>query len=599
MNLCSLPPFQDYIIDLNWEIAQTASEGMTTWISCRDTKIIDGEMSNAVISDAFCGIAAPYTAIEVKKGIDRKYIRPVAITPNAIALNNTGLNCAFEEKMYHAFDGYGYRVINWCGAPGMGKNHQTLMYSFLVNDRFKRSNKLPPNEFIGNFSGDPTVAIHGDSNDKIFVLATQPGENSGLVTGVVGEDKDIRRYALPVFSEYVNTMPAAVKTVAVQMLSVIDGVTSLTTENRDLQTAYKAPVSIDFTIGKNKYRYTSEYICSVEQERGVTVVNEIVPCLGLTYLGSTPYEAYLYSQAERQYYVFTGGSALRKVDTIERFRDVVNGRYDFVNQEIILPCIATFLRLDKQVKDDADETDNTMIARLTDNKFVGEVQPPLDTIYNTRSGFKTISVPSGIAFQGPNRCIINRFVLSDYMVDQIKGNYGKWKRVPREEYHPFRQYKAKYHQVDESIGADVEVQGWTHNPFLLVTAPLGVEENIDCMFEWEITFCYPVEMEKLYGPDNYAVVNIQAETMTPGGKVVSDRPVHVFLTKELFTRTGNYGYYSFRYQSKCGAGNRERLHIWSDQYICISSLAVEYKTITQRRTEMLTQQVDIQRLSEI
>ncbi len=593
------PPFQDYIVDLNWEIAQTASEGMTTWISCRDTKIIDGEMSNAVISDDFCGIAAPYTAIEVKKGIDRKYIRPVAITPNAIALNNTGLNCAFEEKMYHAFDGYGYRVINWCGAPGMGKNHQTLMYSFLVNDRFKRSNKLPPNEFIGNFSGDPTVAIHGDSNDKIFVLATQPGENSGLVTGVVGEDKDIRRYALPVFSEYVNTMPAAVKTVAVQMLSVVDGVTSLTTENRDLQTAYKAPVSIDFTIGKNKYRYTSEYICSVEQERGVTMVNEIVPCLGLTYLGSTPYEAYLYSQAERQYYVFTGGSALRKVDTIERFRNVVNGRYDFVNQEIVLPCIATFLRLDKQVKDDADETDNTMIARLTDNKFVGEVQPPLDTIYNTRSGFKTISVPSGIAFQGPNRCIINRFVLSDYMVDQIKGNYGKWKRVPREEYHPFRQYKAKYHQVDESIGADVEVQGWTHNPFLLVTAPLGVEENTDCMFEWEITFCYPVEMEKLYGPDNYAVVNIQAETMTPGGKVVSDRPVHVFLTKELFTRTGNYGYYSFRYQSKCGAGNRERLHIWSDQYICISSLVVEYKAITQRRTEMLTQQVDIQRLSEI
>lgn len=593
------PPFQDYIIDERWQLAQTASAGMTTWVSCRDTKLIDGEFSNIVVTDSFCGVASPYTAIEVRRGIDKKYIRPWAITPNIIAINNTGLNCVYEEKMYHAFDGYGSRIVNWEGSPGLGKEKQTLQYAFLVNDRFKRSNKLPPNEFLGNFKGDPTVAIHGDSNDKVFVLATQPGENSGLITGTVGEDKDIRRYSLPIFSEYVNTMPAAVKTVAVQMLSVIDGITSLTTENRDLQTAYKAPMSVDFTIGKNKYRYTPEYICQVTQSRGVTLVSELVPCLGLTYLGSTPYEAYLYSQAERQYYVFSGSSALRKVDTIERFRNIVNGRYDFVNQEIILPCIATFLRLDRQVKDDTDETDNTMIARLSDNKFIGEIQPPLDTIYCTRSGFRTISVPSGIAFQGPNRCIINRFVFSDYMVNQVKANYGKWKRVPREEYHPFRTYKAKYERVDETIGDKVEVQGWTHNPFLLVTAPLGIEESTDCMFEWEITFCWPVEMDMLYGPDNYAVVNIQAETMTPGGKIIADRPAHIFLTKELFTRTGNYGYYSFRYQSKCGLGNRERLHIWSDQYICISSLNLEYKPVTQRRTEILTQQVDIQRLTEI
>jgi len=593
------PPFQDYVIDDAWQLAQTASDGMTTWISCRDTKIIDGDYSNVVVTDDFCGVAAPYTAIEVKRGIDKKYIRPWAITPNAIALNNTGMNCVYDEKIYHAFDGYGYRVVNWMGAPGMGKNHQTLMYSFLVNDRFKRGNKMPPNEFIGNFSGEPTVDIHGDSNDKVFTLATQPGEGAGLATGTVGEDKDVRRYAIPVFSEYVNTMPAAVKTVAVQTLSVVDGITSLTTENRDLQTAYKAPVSIDFTIGKNKYRYTQEYICQVTQERGVTLVQDLVPCLGLTYLGSTPYEAYLYSQAERQYYVFTGNSALRKVDMIERFRNVINGRYDFVNQEVILPCVATFLRLDNKVKDDDDETDNTMVARLADNKFLGEVQPPLDTIYNTRSGFRTVSVPSGIAFQGPNRCIINRFVVSDYMIDQIKSNYGKWSRVPREEYHPFRTYKAKYERVDETIGDKVQVEGWTHNPFLLVTAPLGVSENIDCLFEWEITFCYPVEMEKLYGPDNYAVVNVQAETMTPGGKVVAERPVHIYLTKELFTRSDKYGYYSFRYQSRCGAGNRERLHIWSDQYICVSSLDLEYKPVTQRRTEILTQQVDVQHLTEI
>lgn len=593
------PPFQDYLIDKQWQVSQTASVGMTTWVSVKDTKIIDGEYSNAVISNEFCGIAAPYTAIEIKRGIQQQYMRPWAITPQALALNQTGLNCCYEEKAYHAFDGYGYRIVNWTGSPGMNKEHQTWLYSFLVNDRFKRSNKLPQNEFLGNFKSDPVMATSGDYNDKIFTLVTQPGEGKGLQAGTVGEDKDVRRYALPVFSEFVNTLPAAVKTTAVQVLSVVDGVTSLTTENRDLQTAYKSPLSVDFTIGKNKYRFTQEYICVLQQQSGVTVVEDVVPCLGLDFIGSTPYEAYLYSHSTKQYYTFTGGTSLQLIDMIERFRDVVNGRYDFVNQEVLLPCVATFLRLDKNVLDDEDETDNVMIPRLKDRDFVGEVWPPLDTIYNTRSWFRTLSLPCGVTYQGPNRCIINRFILNDYMIDQIKDNYGKWQRVPREEYHPFRKYKAKYDIVDTPIGDDVDVKGWTHNPFLLVTAPLGVSNEVDCKFEWEITFCWPVEMDKLYAANNYAVVNIQAETMTPGGKVVAARPTHVYLTKELFTRTCSYGYYSFRYQSNCGAGNRERLHIWSDQYICVSGLQVEVAQITERRTEQLTQQVDVQLLAEI
>ena len=593
------PPFQDYVVDAGWQVSQTASVGMTTWVSVGDTKVIDGEFSNMVISEDFCGIAAPYTAVEVKRGVQQQYLRPWAITSQALALNQTGLNCCFEEKAYHAFDGYGYRVINWTGSAGMNKEHLTWLYSFLVNDRFKRSNKLPHNTHLGNFSGEPITAIQGDYNDKVFTLVTQPGENKGLTAGTIGEDKDIRRYALPVFSEFVNTLPAAVKTVSAQVLSVIDGVTSLTTENRDLQTAYKAPLSVDFTIGKNKYRFTQEYICSLEQQSGITLVSELVPCLGLEFIGSTPYEAYLYSQATRQYYKFTGGSSLQCIGMIERFRNVVNGRYDFVNQEVLMPCLATFLRLDKTVADDSDETDNVIIPRLKDNDFVGEVWPPLDTIYNTRSWFKTISLPCGIVYQGPNRCIINRFTLQDFMVNQVKDNYGLWKRVPREVYHPFREYKAKYETVDEYIGDRVKIKGWTHNPFLLVTAPLGLNNEVDCKFEWEITFCWPVEMDKLYDIDNYAVVNVQAETMTPGGKVIAERPTHIYLTKELFTRTGNYGYYSFRYQSNCGAGNRERLHIWSDQFICISGLQVEVVQVTTKRTEQLTQQLDVQLLKEI
>ena len=86
--------------------------------------------------------------------------------------------------------------------------------------------------------------------------------------------------------------------------------------------------------------------------------------------------------------------------------------------------------------------------------------------------------------------------------------------------------------------------------------------------------------------------------MCPGGKKVS-RPTHVFLTKDLFTRTENVGYYSFRYQSNNGAGNRERLHIWSDGYIAVSSIQLEYKIITEKRTEKLVTQEDIKDKKEM
>lgn len=592
-------PFQDYIIDERWQLAHNASVDMSIWTSCKDTKLIDGELSNVVVSDDFCGISSSYTAIEVKRGIDKRYLRPVAITPNALGLNISGKNCCYNRKAYHAFDGYGYRIVRWMGAAGMNKERQTWLYSFLVNDRFKRSNKLPLNEYLGNFNTDPINAVSGDENDHLYTLVTQPNDKIGIEAGTIGEDKSAHRYAIPVFTEHVQSLPAVVKTVSSIQLVVMDGVTSLTTDNRDLQSAYKAPVSVDFAIGKTIYRYTTEYICLLEQKQGITVTQEQVPCLGLTFLGSTQSEAYLYSQATRQYYSFSGGTSLNVIDMVERFRNIKNGFYDFVNQEVLMPCLATFNRLDARVYDDSDETDNVIVPRLKGGNFKGELAPPLDTIYNTRSWFKVLSLPCGLTYQGPNRCIINRFVVQDHMIKQIKDNYGKWKRIDRETYHPFRGYKAKYEWVDEQIGDKLEVKGWTHNPFLLVTAPLGVNEHTDCIFEWEITFCWPVEMDKLYDADNYATVCIQAETMTPGGKVIAQRPVHVYLTKELFTRTGCYGYYSFRYQSDCGSGNRERLHIWSDQYICVSSLQCEYKTLTQKRTEILTQQVDVYGLKEI
>lgn len=584
---------QDYVIDEDWDLAMYCTYGDWQWVTVKDTKITDCAASNLVVKDDFCGIACPYMAVEVKRGLSKDYMRPWAITPNTLALNCTGYNTILDNKLYHSFDGITYRIVDIVGSPGMNKNNQSFFYSFQVNDRFKRSNIVPVNELQGNFESEPVQAI--DCIDELFTLMTISAKQKGGEGGTIGEDKDAVRFSIPVFTEHVSTLPAAIKTLTAMQLLVDGGVTCLVIADiSNNQVFYKAPLSVDFTIGKKVYRATEEYICSVESEGGYDIVTELVPSLGLKFIGATPTEAYLYSKSTRCYYTFTG-STLVKVDMMERFRDIQKGYWDFVNQEVVMPCLMTYKRLNEEVLDTDTETDNIIVPVLSKNTVSGELPPPITTIFNDRSWYKCLSLPSGFAYQGPNRVIINRSVFVEYMLESMKENLGKWKRMDREKYVTKRQYGEEYFDVV----TDVEgVDGWTHNPFLLVTSPLGTSEDSDCIFEWNITFCWPIEMELIYGVDNYAVVNIMAETMTPGGKQKS-RPTHVFLTKELFTRNGNYGYYSFRFQSKNGKGNRERLHIWSDQYIAISSIFCESKVISSRRNEQLTQQIDVQRLTEL
>lgn len=594
------PNVQDYIIDENWQLTQTAAgTNGVAWVSCKDTKLFDGPASNIIVTPSFCGVASTYTAVEIRHGIRQEYIRPWAVTPEVLALNCSGKNAIYKKKLYHAFDGVGGRLVSWKGSSGIDKESLNYHYCFQVNDDFKRSNKLSPGHFIGNYNAPPYVSVQTDIEDRLYnsIMVPSRGDFGAML---IGEDKDIVRYSIPVFTEFLSTLPAAVKTLAPYRLSVVDGVTSLVTDLRNTQVAYKAPESIDFTIGTDTYRMTPEYICSVRTHDGAVVVEPLVPVLGLTYLGSTPYDAYLYSQATRQYYMYSGGTSLRLVDMAERFRDLKTGRYDFINQAVVADCLATFDRLDSSVLDDSDETDNIMCIVLKEGSVAGELEPPNTNIFDTESWFRIVSLPSGLCYQGPNRVIINRSVYSGYMKSGIIGNRGHWAKVHKEKYHPFRTYAKKFSSIaDGFIGSSIKVNGWTHNPFLLVTSALGVSSEIDCLFEWEITFAWPAEMDSLYPVNSYAVVNVLAETFTAGGKVVPERPVHIYLTKELFTRTGSYGYYSFRYQSKNGIGSRERLHIWSDSYIAVSSLQCEYKAITAKRSELLSQQADVSGMVEL
>lgn len=585
--------FQDYIVDKRWELSQCCTYGRVQWVTVKDTKLIDCPPSNMRINAGFCGVACSYMAAEVRRGLSKKYMRPWAVTPNVLAFNCTGYNSVYERRLYHSFDGISYRLVEWTGAPGMNKNKQTYLYSFQINDRFKRSNKCPANELMGNFSGDPVQAV--ETVDKLFTQVTVSADERGLEAGFVGEDKDSVRWAVPVFTEQVNTMPAALRTLTAMPLGVVEGVTSLCVELANNQSEYKAPLSVDFTIGKTVYRATDDYICSVTTEKGIDVTNDLVPVIGLKFIGSTPTEAYFYSKATRCYYVFQGGTALTKLGMLERFRDIQKGYWDFINQEVVFPCLMTFKRLNPEVSDKDTETDNVIVPMLSQNNVSGELPPPITTIFNDRSWYKVVSLPSGLVYQGPNRVIINRDIFVEYMLDGIKYNLGKWKKMNRSRYTDKREYPEVY----ESVTKDVDgVEGWTHNPFLLVTAPLGMAEYVDCLFEWEIIFCWTPEMELIYGVDNYAVVNICADTMANGGRLTSE-PVHVFLTKELFTNAGACGYFSFRFQSKNGAGNREMLKIWSDQYIGVSQLICEVKQVTERRSSQLTQQLDTQQLEEL
>lgn len=582
----------DYIIDKAWDLSQCCSYGLQQWVTVKDTKVIDCPPSNIVITGNFCGIACPYTAVEVKRGIQKAYMRPWAITPNTLALNCTGFNTILDNKLYHSFDGISYRLVDLVGSPGMNKNRQSFWYAFQVNDRFKRSNVIPANEMQGNFESEPVQAAA--TIDKMWTTMTIASKEKGMEAGIVGEDKDLIRWAIPVFTEQVSILPAAVKTMTAMTLGVVEGVTSLCVDLANNQSAYKAPLSVDFTIGKNVYRATEEYICSVQTQNGIDIVTDLIPSLGLKFVGSTPTEAYFYSKSTRCYYTFTG-SSLTKMDMMERFRDIQKGYWDFVNQEVVMPCLMTFKRLNAEVEDKDTETDNIIIPVLSKNQVSGELPPPITTIFNDRSWYKCVSLPCGFAYQGPNRVIINRAIFCEYMERSIKDNYNKWKKMDKEKYVTHREYHEKYDNIMKDVKG---VDGWTYNPFVLITSALGQSEDTDCIFEWNITFCWPIEMDLLYGTDKYAVVNIVAETMTPGGKVVT-RPTHIYLTKEYFTRSGNYGYYSFRYQSKNGMGNRERLHIWSDQYIAISSIDCECKVETSRRNEQLTQQVDVAKLKEL
>lgn len=568
------PVLHDFIVDKQWNLGFTALGGEIISVMQDDTKLIDGAPSNIVITDDFCGIASSYIAMEVKDSYDENYLRPWAITPQCIALNINRINSVHRGTAYHSFDGYGNRIVNWKGDAGLDKEFLFQQYLFQVNDNFKRSNIWPPSQFMGSFMGPPSVAMR--TYDKIANLYQSTEQGVGIDNNVPGEQKNLMRFSVPVHSYLLSTLPAMLRMLQPYKLHVVEGVTSLCTDIRSTQTAYKAPSSIDFNINGVPYRATDEFICSLQMQAGIVAVQDVVASQGLEFIGATTTEAYFYSQSTRMYYAFSGGNSVQKRDVLHRFKEVIEGKWDFVTQEVIVKVLDTF--------------DTFHVIRL-DNKFTGQVYKPNLTVANRETKFKLLSMAGGITYQGPKRFAVTRFIINDYMIPNILENKGKWIKLSRDDYYIERDYGWVYE--DFSTIAPLEaVSGWTHNPFRLTTAMLGLSEETDCKFEWSITFAWTPVIEKLFGLKEYVTVNVRAETVTEGGVKLSD-VTHIFLFRECFTRVDDGGYYTFQFQSNNGIGNRERLFIWCDGIISVESLQLSVKQMTTRRTQPLNTQVDL------
>ncbi len=602
------PPIHDYVVDERWQLGFTAGAGEIMWVTCDDTKLIDGPPSNIVVLPDFCGVASSYVAIEIKDVYDHRYLRPWAVTPQAIALNLNKMNCVHDTKVYHAFDGQGNRIVKWAGGSGMDKAVLYQQYLFQVNDHFKRSNILPPSQFFGIFDGPPTVAMRSLApGEPVANIVQSLIKGTGVEIEIPGEQKNLQRFAIPVFSRQLSTLPAVVRMLAPYALNVVEGITSLTTGVRTTQTRYKAPSSIDFNIYSETYRATDEFLCKLTTKDGIVAVQDVCATAGLRFIGATTREAFFYSPATRMYYAFSNGSEIQKVDVLNRFLDVMEGKWDYVNQEVVLK---------------ARNSDGAVMVCRLDHDFLGEIFPPNKTIYSDTSDYKILSMAGGTVFQGPKRFILNRFILLDYMTTDIRfynrrqynvlfpDEYDRknWRRVSREYYDQERDYGWEY--VDpihirltrdgtilNSEAAWWAIHGWTHNPFGLVTAMLGIDDVTDCKFEWSITFAWTQQMEQLYEMNEYATVCLMAETVTQGG-VMRSNATRLFLHKEMFTRTDGAGYYTFKFQSNNGIGNRERLYIWSDAVIAVQDLKLRCKEMTSSRTQPLITQVDIKDKTE-
>jgi len=324
-----------------------------------------------------------------------------------------------------------------------------------------------------------------------------------------------------------------------------------------------------------------------------------------------------------------GATSMQPVVSGYKFRDIEEGVWEFVSQEVVFKA---FLERDINLRKHQYK-DIVRVAR----DFKGMIYSPNHRIVDRRGNFSIHSTANGLALQGRHRGQVNRFVMHDYMFreeipegspyygipgyerrdggyvnDGVQINQSNWIRIGRDSLGDFYSEREYYDPVGENedlLPDDRahEVYGYFLEPFKLATSYLGIGDDTDCIFEWEINFALTPMMRRLM-KENYIVVNLATETIVPGGAAFSE-VTHLYLKEDMFGRSRiegslgtsqwGVGYYTFKFTGRNGAGNSEKLYIWSDGCVALRSLKLSAQVQTSARTMPLITQVDVSRIEEL
>jgi hypothetical protein len=561
----SAPMMHDALLVADFNIYCTYVGDDVVHISVDDTKVIDGTFTNIVKDADTLLIASMYNVIRVKQGVDAQDLRPYNLV-QGLRLNKTICNWVQGLQVMHAFDGYGSRVKSWQGVTGGDIEELVELTQYLpYKDPLPLHTMMPPSAILGRFTTVPLIEYRHPVN-----IVTK-----NVKAFLTGTDMDARVYriSIPVFFRRSSAYPAGIQTIGTYKLFVVDGITSLTTDSR---TGYARNLkkNADVMIYGTVYRSFTEYLSQVSQNYGMIALRDVALKLGQKVVGADTRSILLFSKITRQFYKFSGSETLDKSFTAWRIKDVDQAVYEILRQELIADSVMelpfrknTLIRFDK-----------------LEPKGMIAIPPHFPAVdkYGSQAGY---------VWQGKERAQV---AFSIYREDMESLNLlqmrGRWKRVPGDDIRDF--FK------EREYNPTMLPEGYYWEPFRLATAFLGIDDSTDCQFEWVITFAFTEWMHRIIG-DKYVTVNLACETSCPNGHVKSE-VTHVRLRDEMFQRSEErIGYYTFRFNGRNGAGNSERLFIWSDGVMALRSLELVTRVVTTTRTSPLYTQADFIAVDEL
>jgi hypothetical protein len=554
----SAPGIYDALIEPVYKVWATCSGDDVIHVSIDDTKVIDGPWTNIIVDRDVISIASTYNVVNAIKGGNINLLKPQALT-EGLRLNKTGNNYIEGSNWVHAFDGYGSRITSWLGSGGADVEVLQQVSQYLPN-RTKRvmHTVFPPTTYFGAFTNPPaTLYSHRVNMEVINDNTKQRWVEQGTK-----EDTAVTRLSFPVFYRRVSNLPAGIQTIGTYKLFVVNGLTSLTTDART-SSIRNITTAKDVMIYGRTYRGFNEYLSAVSQQYGILALTNVSVITGYKILGADTKSILMFNTSSGQLAMFKGAEILEKAQKVRRIKDFDDAIYEFIQQELIA---SGTMALPLQEK---------ALVRFDELKPVGMVPNPRQALHI----IDTYSGPVGYVMQGDRRATAHFPLFHDNMhTIGINHNRGKWTRIKGDNIRDFFSLRV-YDEMNPPTG-----YSWA--PWRLATAFHGLDDSVDCMFEYVLTFAFTDWMYSIIG-DKYVTVNIAAEMATLGGHMESE-VTHLRLRADMFNRgNSRIGYYSFRFNARNGAGNRERLFIWSDDIISMRPIEVIVRPVSSARTSPL------------